>query len=554
MKKLLTIALLAISTVSFGSLRTAVTSGDWNTSSTWSPSSVPNSSDSVLIPVGKAVTNIANATCGTITINGTLRNPGTLTVKGFFNVNGSFIPATGTVTFNGSSIQKITGPSTINFYNFIDKNNVSLALSVNANIYGTFSMTNGSVFSTNSYAFTLKSISPTETGRIASLPNSYTFTGNITQERYIKGAGWHMIGNTVTTSTVSAMEYDETAHGNLNVGYTVGTLTPGVGGFIQTVGDTVLSVTGPFTKGTQLYSLSLSGLDMTNDGWNLLANPYPSEINIDSPSFSMSGTTNMIYVWDWTSQSYLWWKKGSGGTYQNVIAQGQAFWTQAINNTAYVKMGEASKVSSTSPFYRASSTVIPAIQVTLNANNFNSILFTTMGDFMNDYDPNTDGQYLESASTLKSELYTKSADNYRLVYDCREITDTISVPFWIKPHTLSPHTLTLTGLTNIPSDYRWVIYNNRTGQMITTDVITFTPTSLDEKNTYTLYIIKKHLPGEDLLNGIDTPKKSIYDNLVQIVDQNGRVVTTNDNLTSGVYIFIYEEPSGVYVKKRLVIN
>ena len=114
--------------------------------------------------------------------------------------------------------------------------------------------------------------------------------------------------------------------------------------------------------------------------------------------------------------------------------------------------------------------------------------------------------------------------------------------------------LTLSGLDNIPSDYRWVIYNNRTGEMITNNVITFTPTSLNEKNPYTLYVIKRHLPGEDLLDVADVSKKSIYENVIQIIDQNGKIINSNNELSSGVYIFVYEDPSGVYTKKRLVIN
>lgn len=46
----------------FGVTKTAST-GNWNTSGTWSPSGVPSSGDSVVIPAGVTVT--VNCNCGT---------------------------------------------------------------------------------------------------------------------------------------------------------------------------------------------------------------------------------------------------------------------------------------------------------------------------------------------------------------------------------------------------------------------------------------------------------------------------------------------------------
>jgi len=98
---------------------TSTVNGNWSSSSTWSPSGVPGSTDTVTI--ANTVTLDANESVYSITINSsktlTVSSSNTLTVYGNFTDNGTFTYSTGTVTFAGSVNETIGGSSTISFYN-----------------------------------------------------------------------------------------------------------------------------------------------------------------------------------------------------------------------------------------------------------------------------------------------------------------------------------------------------------------------------------------------------------------------------------------------------
>ena len=95
-------------------------STDWNTGANWCGGVIPDASTSVTIPSGgnQPVIGAAGALCNNITINSgaTLTIGGnTLTVSGnWTNSGGTLAPNTGTVIFNGTADQTITGTNAFN--------------------------------------------------------------------------------------------------------------------------------------------------------------------------------------------------------------------------------------------------------------------------------------------------------------------------------------------------------------------------------------------------------------------------------------------------------
>lgn len=80
---------------SLATVKTSVASGNWSSSTCWSPSGMPANTDSVVIQSGHTLTVDGNRTIGLVTIQsgGTLtwptNNPKTLTVNGAITVNGT---------------------------------------------------------------------------------------------------------------------------------------------------------------------------------------------------------------------------------------------------------------------------------------------------------------------------------------------------------------------------------------------------------------------------------------------------------------------------------
>lgn len=73
--------------------------------------------------------------------------------------------------------------------------------------------------------------------------------------------------------------------------------------------------------------------ETSDDGWNLIANPYGATINWNAPGgWTKEGLTGNIQVWSDSAGSYLSWN-GSTGTLPNgKIAPWQSFWVKANGN------------------------------------------------------------------------------------------------------------------------------------------------------------------------------------------------------------------------------
>lgn len=127
---------------------TAVNNGGWNTASTWSPSGIPGTVDTAIIPVGKAVTYGGTpSTVGTILISGTFSpsQAGTLgdvwvDTTGSFNVTGSGANMTFSGSFTNLGMMPIgsLGSGTIFTYSGVNKFLAGNISNVIANVTGSY--------------------------------------------------------------------------------------------------------------------------------------------------------------------------------------------------------------------------------------------------------------------------------------------------------------------------------------------------------------------------------------------------------------------------------
>lgn len=147
-------------------------SSDWSNSSNWllyngsnfqTTSSVPIQSSTVYIPANSScVTNqlslSANLSVKNVTIDTSASfsmNSGVLSVKGNWVNNGSFSAGAGTVSFDGSTPQFISGLSVTSFNNLILNNSAGLTLNSPAQVTNSLSMSSGNIFTSNLTILTL---------------------------------------------------------------------------------------------------------------------------------------------------------------------------------------------------------------------------------------------------------------------------------------------------------------------------------------------------------------------------------------------------------------
>lgn len=255
----------------------------------------------------------------------------------------------------------------------------------------------------------------TKTARVAQGTGNY-ITGNVKVQRYIPESArrWRFVsspvsnatledwrgeifitgpGSGTTIGTTNSNGFDATANnaagvfwynetlttGDLNTGWTIPTntshvLAPGRGYRLFVRGDrsdinritnanpnqnaVTIDVTGPVNKGdiTMPVTFTSSG-NASNDGWNLVGNPYPSPFDWktfhETGRSGNSGTnyTNIeptIWVLDPVENTYKFYNTlSSEGTIANgILSESQGFWVKATGPGASITFKESFKANS----------------------------------------------------------------------------------------------------------------------------------------------------------------------------------------------------------------
>jgi len=221
-------------------------------------------------------------------------------------------------------------------------------------------------------------------------------------QRYIDGpAGWKLLGSAVTGQTIadwdddiymsgvggidgnaccpifySCWNYDEAPLGPFQdsgwVAVTsVGTsLDVGTGywTWVQPLPE-LISVEGPPTTGTTSIPViyNSSGIP-ADDGWNLVANPYPSQVDWDVVAgWSKSNVADAVYIWKHpTWATYVAQIGTNGGS--NVISSSQGFIVQTFGASPSLSINESAKSSAAPIFLKTAPNTDQILRLTIAGN------------------------------------------------------------------------------------------------------------------------------------------------------------------------------------------
>lgn len=437
---------------------------DWTNTGNWTGGSVPGSNDDVVI----ATTGSNPHLTSNKTVNNVWFNEGTsisfsaasktLNVKGDFVNNGTIDLTKGQFQFKGNKLQYIKG-NTPTFYKLKINTTDSVRILSDINLRGPLIPQKGK-FDFNDKVVTLIS-EEDYTGSIGEIKSNAEIIGDqITMQRYFPaGPGsWRMLCTPITDATFEQWNddlvttgfegsdypnypsaenpwsnvryYDETfASGqasDLDSGFvSVGNITDIIGNtlgyFVYLVPEpTTVDVTGTFEKGDKAFSLDFTESNTIdfNDGWNLVANPYPSAIDWDDAGgWSTSDLDNAIYAYDPVNGQYSSYVNGiSVGSLTNQIASSQAFWVKSESGSPAMDIGEKAKVNSTGVHLRAEDmNTVATIRLRLTGeeqwdetvigfNNNSSSAFDAQYDAYKFYASNEDLPNLASAADSAAEL------------------------------------------------------------------------------------------------------------------------------------------------------
>jgi len=220
-----------------------------------------------------------------------------------------------------------------------------------------------------------------------------------------------------------------------------------------------LSVAGTPVSGSISVPLDFtSSGNVTQDGWNLIGNPYPCSIDFDAIYLSNAGNIVDGYlVYSGEYANYGWYDGattgsgvGSGGATKD-IPHSQGVWLQSINGTD-LSVTEAHKIASSDPtFLKSAGPEFMRIYLTGNVNTFQdeALIFShqTYSDF---YDANDLVKFTTMDPDNAPTLSTQSLDGIELAFNKLGI-NSISIPMTAKAGTIAQGDYTLN--FEIPTEF-----------------------------------------------------------------------------------------------------
>lgn len=542
---------------------------------------------------------------GSLTITSNFTNSGTFTSSGCnislggnWNNTGTYTYATGdAVTFNGStSNQTIDG--TTDWYDITFSNTYSSGTitfnSGSHTIRHVFDINSGAV--TNSASLTFLS-DASGTAQMADITGG-SFTGSINMQRYFsKGAqNWVCIGTPLAGNTLNNLHDDGIAAGQEFIlsGYTgadytssnwygynntysynannvvtvradgwvaatnttnaIGADNNFKGNFIYADATTYnVKVSGtPNTGSTAIPLAYLSTGTASEDGWNLITNPFPCTVDWESVRGGLSGVNDFYSVYT-ESGNFAYYEGGIGGTNgaTRYIPVMQGFWVQSTGGTS-ITFAETDKAPTQDPtFLKSASTINQVMRIAINGsvNNFSDEVLVVAGDhYVNSFDHGDNDiiKWKSMDSLVAPNLATYSSDNIELAFNKINMNQSIDIPVTARPgdNAQGNYQLAFTIPTDFMNGACMTLEDVLTGSITNLRADTsysFTSSLSDPETRFIIHINK----GYDILSveptcsasadgSISISGGNINGHNFNLIDANGNVIATQTAANNSV--------------------
>jgi len=356
---------------------------DWNNPLNWLPQILPDSVATVSTELNQPIISSGTVSYNDVIINNgshvKINGSGELKVTGKIINNGVLDVTDGTVSLEGSdsSISITSGTFKSNSVKNlkINKPGKFVSLADTLKVTGTISPTAGSL-KTNGVLILKSTVDADASIAEGNSAGGY-IEGNVKVERYLGNTrSWRMVGFPFSRDSVIkgsvlknyyagdylAYSYSEAldngnygSSGPSNAGwvYLSGTKTITADKGLLLVGgsSSLINITSKVNTGTQIIPLAYSVNKASNRGWNLIANPFPANLDWDkvvaaNPSVNLA---NAIYRWDPTNQVYATYVNGfSTGNQSNIIENGASFFVQSFGAQTFTITESCKSVESPS--------------------------------------------------------------------------------------------------------------------------------------------------------------------------------------------------------------
>ena len=176
----------------------------------------------------------------------------------------------------------------------------------------------------------------------------------------------------------------------------------------------VLSFTGTFNNGTMSIGVSNASTSDGTYGWNLVGNPYPSVIDLQSSGWTWTNVDQTAYFYNGNSGSYATFNVSSGGTNGGTryITPGQGFFVHANASSGTFGVSNAIRVAQSASFYKSGNNQNQLVRIKASNVLFETDMIIGFEDeASSNFDSNsvyfhlTNQTFILSLQTIKNQLH-----------------------------------------------------------------------------------------------------------------------------------------------------
>ncbi len=400
--------------------------------------------------------------------------------------DGAFNRGTSTVTFRGQQNQFIFGSSITQFHNLVIDNDGGMVIATDSVLVRNVAYVNEGIFNANQKVGLFSN--HLGAGSIGEIKPGASVVGLVTLHRYIPSipyqyGNWFNLGNPLTGLTFAAWNasittsgypgslypppypfvniryYDEPDLGGANNGYQpVSNATDPImtdrGYFVWLTGAAQnLRVTGNIQQGSLVHELSHSdNSNPTGDGWNLMTNPYPSEVDWNLVSSTLNGP-RVYYVFDYQTNAYKYYNASNQtGSASRYIPHSQSFMVKVNTGGQQLHYEERYKTNNGTAFERSlgnSEDSFFAIQLERNGMLDENIIHFDDNSTVN-YD-SKDVLHLASPNENSIQMSCMTDDLTAVINDVRPYTGDVTIPVKVKMPSAGTYNLIISQVGNLPA-------------------------------------------------------------------------------------------------------
>ena len=590
----------------------SIMSGESNNPLTWL-NGVPQSGEAAVILNDHIVNMSQSWQVGSVNIaqTGELKvNDNKLALdKGDLTVNGTISVGNGVILMNGTESQNIAVKKGTDLKNVTIQNAAGAAVS-NETLYlsGTLSLEEGDFNTNNKLRITSSGIN--ESGRIGPIADIASLTGEISMERYIYSsnrlyrymsspvqdatlADWHdqipitgtfdnpSSGPGIITNSPSVYAYNENSSGVRESGYyaypTSGTTADNpinIGeGYAIYVRDNIerpnyVDVTGTTNTGDIAMPVAFTDHnDIEHDGWNLVGNPYPSQIDWDKIDISRRpNVDNAIYYTDNDNPSKIKrsYVNGIGnpiGT-DGIIAPFQGFWVKANANNPGLTIIETDKSVANFQFYKEETSTDNAFRIRFShsSGSHDETVVRFSEEATRNFDIEWDAYKLDQTVEMISTL---SGNGEKLSINSIPVsTDDIdTIQLVLGNHKIGQNNIRFTELDKLDASISLALVDQHTGESIDIHKQKHYFFNIDEnsssQNPNRFYLIANQKFINDNSNEVEETEETIAENGINIYPNpsRGEVIQLDiTDLSKGTIELTLTDLSGLTLHQEIFEN